>query len=129
MTIQERLVTGITWGNWVVLVVFSLAALYWGDLLFVRGVFLGGLLVTVNFHLMGRTIKKALQPSRKVSVSTILLKYYLRFIVSGILIFLLLLGKLVSPLGLILGLSVVVTTLFGAVIVATIFLFSNKEAR
>lgn len=128
MTIQERLVTGITWGNWIVLAVFLLGALYWGSLPFVWGVLSGGLIVTVNFHLLARTLKKALQSSRKVRISAILIKYYIRFIASGILIFILLFGKFVSPLGLILGLSVVVTTMFGATIAAMIFLFSSEEA-
>lgn len=128
MTIQERLVAGITWGNWVVLTVFLLGALYWGNPPFVWGVLSGGLIVAVNFHLLSRTLRKALQSSRKVRISSILIKYYIRFIISGVLIFILLFGKFVSPLGLILGLSVVVTTMFGAAVAAMIFLFSSREA-
>lgn len=129
MAIEERLVTGITWGNWILLTVFLLAALYWGSPRFILGVLAGGLIVTVNFHLLARTLRKALQSNRKVRISTILIKYYIRFIISGILIFILLFGKFVSPLGLILGLSVVVTAMFGAAIAAMISLFSSREAR
>jgi hypothetical protein len=40
-----------------------------------------------------------------------LAKYYLRFLISGVIIFLLIAGKVVNPVGLILGLSVVVASI------------------
>jgi hypothetical protein len=94
---------------------------------FARGVLFGGLLVTVNFHLLARTLKKALTPPHLASHNAILAKYYMRFIASGIIIFILIAGHFVNPLGLIVGLSVVVAS----IILATLLEVKNlifKEA-
>jgi hypothetical protein len=78
---------------------------------FTRGIIFGGLIVTINFHLLYRTLKKALTPPKLSSHNVVLVKYYLRFIASGIIIFGLLKGRLVDPIGLLIGLSVVVASI------------------
>ena len=75
---------------------------------FARGILFGGLLVTVNFHLLARTLKSAFTPPHLSSHNLVLAKYYLRFLVSGFIIFVLIAGHYVNPLGLVIGLSVVV---------------------
>ena len=72
------------------------------------GIFFGGLLVTINFHLLAKTLKKALTPPHLASHNLVLAKYYLRFLVSGFVIFLLIAGHIVHPVGLVIGLSIVV---------------------
>ncbi len=94
---------------------------------YARGVFFGGLLVTINFHLLARTLKKALTPPHLSSHNVILAKYYLRFIGSGFIIFVLIAGHFVHPVGLVIGLSVVVFS----IILATLREFTKlifKEA-
>ena len=75
------------------------------------GLLLGGLIVTVNFHLLSRTLKKALTPPILISHNVVIAKYYIRFIISGIVIFVLIAKNIVDPIGLILGLSVVVVSI------------------
>jgi hypothetical protein len=75
---------------------------------FFLGILTGGLLVTVNFHLLHRTLKKALTPPHLSSHNVVLVKYYIRFIISGLVIFFLIKGQYVNPIGLFVGLSVVV---------------------
>ena len=75
---------------------------------FARGIFFGGLLVTANFHLLARTLKKALAPPHLTSHNVVIAKYFMRFIGSGFIIFVLIAGHFVNPLGLIIGLSIVV---------------------
>ncbi|TYT74349.1 ATP synthase subunit I [Desulfobotulus mexicanus] len=128
MEIQERLVHFISRGNWVVLALFCSASLWIENPAFFRGVLFGGLIVTINFYMLGRTLKKSFKPPHLASVHSIIAKYYLRFIISGIIIFILILGRFVSPLGLVLGLSVVVVTMFCAAIVALMKILSSKEA-
>ena len=70
--------------------------------------------MTVNFHLLSRTLKKALSPSHLSSHNVVLAKYYIRFVVSGVIIFLLMQGHYVHPIGLIIGLSVVVVSIMAA---------------
>jgi hypothetical protein len=91
------------------------------------GIFAGGLIVTVNFHLLARTLKKSLTPPHLVSHNVIIAKYYVRFIASGVIIFFLISGHYVDPLGLFVGLSVVVAS----IVVATVRELKNlifKEA-
>jgi hypothetical protein len=71
----------------------------------------GGLIVTTNFHLLYRSLREALTPPHQTSMRGALGKYYMRFIVSGVIIFMLIAGHVVNPLGLIIGLSVVVASI------------------
>ncbi|MCP3955100.1 MAG: ATP synthase subunit I [Desulfobacterales bacterium] len=127
MDIQKRLLKFVTRSNWVLFALFSLGGWFLATPGFTRGVLFGGLLVTVNFHLLARTLKKALTPPYLSSHNIVLAKYYMRFIASGIIIFVLIAGHFVNPLGLIVGLSVVVAS----IILATLLEVKNlifKEA-
>ena len=127
MDIQKRLLKFITRSNWVLFVIFSLGGWLLATPGFTRGVFFGGLLVTVNFHLLAWTLKKALTPPYLSSHNAVLAKYYMRFVASGIIIFILITGHFVHPLGLIVGLSVVVASIFLATLLEVKNLFL-KEA-
>lgn len=127
MDIQKRLLKFVTRSNWVLFTLFSLGGWWLATPGFARGVLFGGLLVTINFHLLARTLNKALTPPHLSSHNSILAKYYMRFIASGIIIFILIAGHFVNPLGLIVGLSVVVAS----IILATLLEVKNlifKEA-
>jgi len=78
---------------------------------FARGIIFGGLIVTINFHLLYRTLSKSLTPPHLASPNTVLAKYYLRFIVSGLILFILISRHYVNPFGLFIGLSVVVASI------------------
>ena len=116
MDIQKRILRFITCANWV----FFAAAFLVGLLVFQRdfalGVLAGGLIVTINFHLLARTLKKSLTPPHLVSHNVIIAKYYVRFIASGIIIFFLISGHYVDPRGLFVGLSVVVASIVFATV-------------
>jgi len=111
VNIQQRLLTFVTRSNWVLLVSISLLGLLATSPSFARGLIFGGLIVTVNFHLLARTLKKALQPKRLASPNAVLVKYYIRFIISGVIIFFLIRQQVVNPIGLFIGLSVVVASI------------------
>ena len=102
--------------NWVLLLVSSAAGLAFLPIGFAKGILYGGLIVTVNFHLLSRTLKKALTPPHLSSHNVVLAKYYLRLSVSGIILLFLIQGHYVAPLGLFIGLSVVVASIFMATI-------------
>jgi hypothetical protein len=111
VNIQKRIVQFVTRSNWVLFFVSSVTGCLFLPADFAFGIIAGGLLVTVNFHLLARTLKKALTPPLIVSHNRIIAKYYLRFIISAFILFLLISGRVVSPLGLIIGLSVVVASI------------------
>ncbi|MBC2734441.1 MAG: ATP synthase subunit I [Desulfobacteraceae bacterium] len=127
MDIQKRILLFITRANWVLFVAAVLVGLVAFQFDVALGIFAGGLIVTVNFHLLARTLKKSLTPPHLVSHNVIIAKYYVRFIASGVIIFFLISGHYVDPLGLFVGLSVVVAS----IVVATVRELKNlifKEA-
>lgn len=111
MNIQQRLLIFVTRANWVLLLAISIIGLLMSPPDFARGIIFGGLIVTINFHLLYRTLKKALRPPHLSSHNIIIAKYYIRFIASGFIIFVLISGHYVNPLGLFVGLSVVVASI------------------
>jgi hypothetical protein len=114
--VQERIIRFVTRANWVILAGATVAALIWAPLDFTLGILCGGLIVTVNFHLLAKTLRRALQPPHLASHNVVIAKYYLRFLASGFIIFLLIAGRVVNPLGLVAGLSVVVLSIILATI-------------
>jgi len=111
VNIQQRLLIFITRSNWILLLAVSITGLMMSPPDFARGIIFGGLIVTINFHLLYRTLKKALRPPHLSSHNIIIAKYYIRFIASGFIIFVLISGHHVNPLGLFVGLSVVVASI------------------
>lgn len=126
MKIEERILKFVTRSNWTLLVCLgALSFLY--SLHFASGVIFGGLIVTVNFHLLYRTLKKALAPPHLASYHAVLAKYYVRFAISGVVIFFLIYKNIVNPVGLFIGLSIVVAS----IVLATVLEIKNlilKEA-
>ncbi len=127
MKIQARILKFVTRTNWVLLVVVGALGLVFLPVQFAKGIVIGGLIVTVNFHLLYRTLKKALTPPHLASHNTVIIKYYFRFIVSGLILLFVISGQYAAPLGLVVGLSVVVASIFLATILEVSKLFM-KEA-
>ncbi len=111
MDIQQRILSFVTRTNWILFSGASIVGLITAPPEFARGIIFGGLLVTLNFHLLAKTLRKALAPPHLASPNAILAKYYIRFIASGFIIFVLIAGHFVNPVGLVLGLSVVVASI------------------
>lgn len=108
MSIQQRILKIVTYTNWTLLIVFAVLGATICEPLFARGLIFGGLLITANFHLLARTLKKTLDPKRLGSHGVVIAKYYIRFVISGVVIFFLIANHYVDPIGLIIGLSIVV---------------------
>ncbi len=111
MEIQQRILTFVTRTNWILCAITSIAGFLLLPFDFALGILCGGLLVTTNFHLLARTLTNALIPSHLASYNVVIAKYFIRFIASGFIIFVLVAGHFVNPLGLIIGLSVVVSSI------------------
>lgn len=111
MDIQQRIIKFVTRSNWILFGVASILGFALFSAHVALGILFGGLLVTINFHLLAKTLKKALTPPHLASHNLVLAKYYLRFLVSGFIIFLLIAGHVVHPVGLVIGLSIVVLSI------------------
>lgn len=87
----------------------------------------GGLIAIANFKLLQRTILGVLKPDHAGSpMASILIKYYLRFIATCVVLFLLVKFEVVKPLGLLVGLSVIILSVIAAGVVQACKI--NKEA-
>ena len=128
MEIQERILKFVTRSNWIIFVLATVLGFLLCPPGFARGILFGGILVTVNFHLLARTLKKSLTPPHLASHNLVLVKYYLRFFISGCIIFLLIISQLVNPVGLVIGLSIVVFSIILATIREVTKLIFKEEA-
>ena len=111
MEIQQRILKFVIRTNLILFSVASIAALIVSSPSFTMGIIFGGLIVIINFHLLYRTLKKALTPPHLASLSVVLSKYYIRFIASALIIFVLISNNYVDPIGLFIGLSIVVVSI------------------
>jgi len=124
---HQRLLAFVTRANWLLLLAAGVAGSLLASPAFATGIILGGLIVTVNFHLLARTLNKALRSPLAASSNSVLAKYYIRFAASGLLILLLIANRVVDPIGLCIGLSVVVASITMATVMEIRNLFT-KEA-
>ncbi len=128
----QKIVNFVTTSNWLLLLFGGMIGLALTPMKFAMGIIFGGLIVAINFHFLKKTLKSIFRPEvvsergRSV-VSNVLVKYYIRFAISGFLIFLLISKHIVHPLGLLAGLSMVVASMFLATVIELTRLFF-KEA-
>jgi len=119
---EKRIIKFVSVASWIMLSAATAAGQLIFNPSFALGVACGGLICTVNFSLLSRTINKVLDARRieRLDLTTrrwsvymsVLVRYYIRLFFSGVIILLLLAGHLVAPLGLVIGLSVVVASIF-----------------
>lgn len=114
MDAQKRILKFVTFSNWLLLIVAASVGFSHYSPRVGLGILAGGLIVTINFHLLARTLRKALTPPHIASVKGVILKYYVRFLITAIVIYILMISKQVDPVGLIAGLSVVVASMMFA---------------
>lgn len=99
--------------NWIILLVLSSVSYFLMENAFTAGIILGGFLIIANFTLLQRTITKAFRPDGVFGANkgAVIGKYYLRLAALGVLIYLLIRQRWVNPVGLAVGLSVVVASI------------------
>ena len=127
MSTQQRILKFVTFSNWLLLLAVSAAAAIIAKSDFTLGIITGGLIVTVNFHLMYRMLKKSFGRSRPPSTRSVIARYYIRFLLSVVIIFVIVSRNYVDPGGLLIGLSVVVAS----IMIAAVYELKNiifKEA-
>lgn len=114
MNIQQRILKCVIRTNWILFLLLTGGGFLFFAQSFALGIFFGGIIVTVNFHLLALSLKKALTHPELNSHKVALVKFYVRFIISGLIIFVLIAKHVVHPLGLFIGLSLVVLSIFFA---------------
>ena len=101
--------------NWIVLLVLGCLSFWLMEHGFTMGVILGGLLAIVNFDVLERSVVVAFSPSERFGFkkAVAILKYFLRLLFVVVVIYLLLKQDWAHPVGLIVGLSIVVISIVG----------------
>jgi len=113
---QDELVSRLFRRNWQVLAALMALSLPLAPWRFSLSVAAGGLLVIAGFHVLHLVLKRGLRlGSAARDAKVVMFQYYLRLGVIGVVIFALMRQHLVDPLGLLLGLSVVVINLLALV--------------
>ncbi len=109
----EALSRRLRTGNWITLGILGCASLLFMDAAFTRGVILGGLLIIANFNVLQHTIRRSFSPDGRMKSNklAIVAKYYFRLAVLGIIILIAIASGRVSPVGLTVGLSIVVISI------------------
>ena len=101
--------------NWVILLILAMASNFLMSQDFTMGIILGGLMIIANFNLLQHTIHGAFSPNGDLQAKkmSIIAKHYLRLAVMGMLIYVLITQQWVHPVGLTIGLSIVVISIIG----------------
>lgn len=104
--------------HWFILLILSGLSFFLADPSFTLGVILGGLVVISNFNIMQHGISHAFGPrgGTEKTKAIIVVKFYLRLLGLGIILYILVQWEWVNNLGLIVGLS----TLFLSIVVFAI---------
>ncbi|MFO7930788.1 MAG: ATP synthase subunit I [Thermodesulfobacteriota bacterium] len=128
MAIQQRLLKFIIISNWILLAAATVTGFLTAPADFAVAVVIGGLIAAVNFQLLYRTLKKSLASPKKDSLNKVLAKYYVRFLVTCTIIFILISRGYVEPPGLLVGLSIVVASIMLATVRELTKIIFFKEA-
>jgi hypothetical protein len=116
--------------NWIVLLILSSAGYFFLSPGQTFGIIMGGLLIIANFKVFQRSIQKAFSPDGllKKSNISIIIRYYVRLLVLGAIIAILIGKGWADPIGLAIGLSTLVISISVMGIRMAIKVFA-EEAR
>ena len=99
--------------NWLILVILSCISFFVMSPRFTTGVILGGLITIANFNVLQHTVHGAFSLEGGVARAKvgIIVKYYLRLLGLGVILYLLIVNGGINPVGLGVGLSTVVLSI------------------
>jgi len=125
----EKMIEEIKTQNWIILGIMGVTAFLFMSSIFTLGVITGGLMIIANFNVLQRTVSRSFSRSGPLEGNkmTIIAKYYFRLAIMGLIIYILITNGWVNPLGLAIGLSIVIFSIlsFG---IRTAWKTSSREA-
>ena len=106
----DKLYQELSRRNWLILLMLSTASYFFMSRSFTLGIILGGFVIIANFSFLQSTIKKAFHPEELVRTrkAILIMKAFFRLLFLGGIIYLLITRGLVNPIGLTIGLSIIV---------------------
>ncbi len=99
--------------NWGILLLLAVLSYFLMEQAFTLGIIVGGLMIIANFNILKRTIQQGFSPDGAPAPrkAAIIVKSYLRLAAMGVLIYLFITRQWVHPVGLAIGLSIVVISI------------------
>lgn len=126
---REKLLKQIKTTNWIFLLILGSLSSVFMSATFTLGVILGGLIIIANFSVLQHTIRSAFsdQGAMRGKKISVIAKFYFRLAIMSLIIYILITSGWVNPLGLTVGLSIVIFSIlsFG---IRTAWKTSSREA-
>ncbi|MCP4682900.1 MAG: ATP synthase subunit I [Desulfobacterales bacterium] len=109
----EKLFRNLKSLNWGILLLLALLSYFLMEQAFTLGIIVGGLMIIANFNILKHTIQQGFSPdgTMQPKKTSIIVKSYLRLAAMGALIYLFITRQWVHPVGLAIGLSIVVISI------------------
>ena len=104
--------------NWVILAVLFTLSLIFASKNFAFSLLVGGIISTANFYGMGRGLQSAFRKTADKAKGPVMFNYYIRLLITGMVLYFLIAHGGVHVIGLIIGLSVVVMNIIITMIAA-----------
>ena len=108
LIVKDPLQRKIEIANWIVLAVLFIASWIFTPFDFYLGVLLGGFISILNFHWMERGLRGIFTNTAGNVKGGVMVKYYIRLVLTAIVLYFLIANATVNVIGLLIGLSVVV---------------------
>lgn len=109
---SETLLLRIEVVSAILLIVFTLAALVWFSRKIALDILLGGGIVILSFQILKRQLRRVLQnPGKLPRRAGMFAGYYIRYVATLLLIFLVLFLRLATPIPFLVGLSIMVLSI------------------
>ena len=109
--------------NWFGLIILGIGSLLLASTSFTLGILCGGVISIVNYHLLNHSLKKAFQNVSDKTKTFLMVRYYIRFVITAVILYLLITRTSVDVIALLIGLSVVVLN----IVFTTILEVSKKN--
>lgn len=116
LIVKDQLQRRIEIFNWIILAIVFILSLIFSPIKFSLGVLLGGFISIVNFYWMDRSLRNAFEKNTGNIKGLVVGKYFLRLVLTAIVLYFLIAYKTVNVIGLLIGLSVVMINIIIMVI-------------
>ena len=108
LIVKDPLQKKIESANWIMLAILFIPALIFAPFKFSLGVLLGGFISILNFYWMERGLRGIFANTAGNVKGPVIGKYYIRLVLTAIVLYFLIANGTVNVIGLLIGLSVVV---------------------
>ena len=123
LIVKDPLQKKIESANWIMLAILFIPALIFAPFKFSLGILLGGFISIINYYWMERGLRGIFANTAGNVKGPVIGKYYIRLVLTAIVLYFLIANGTVNVIGLLIGLSVVVIN----IIITLITIMAKKK--